>query len=234
VDKRSAIANAAALPTANQTPCELQRQLELERQGRAFVVFRNGENELIVVPLPEAREITLGRRAESEISLAWDPAVSRLHAELQRVGDEWLLVDDGLSRNGTFVNDERVIGRRRLLDGDLVRCGRTAILFSHPAAAARETAMGPDEPSKHVTASQRRVLIELCRPLSQERTFAAPAANRAIAARLCITVDAVKTHLHTLFEIFEVAELPQNQKRTALAEHAVRSGVVTARDLASA
>ena len=231
---RSAITNAAALPTANQSPCELKHQLELERQRRPFVVFRNCEGKLIVIPLPGAREITIGRRADSKISLAWDQAVSRLHAELERVGDEWLLVDDGLSRNGTFVNDERVVGRRRLTDGDLVRCGRTVILFRHPAAAERETAVPPDEPSQHVTEAQRRVLTELCRPLSQGSMFAAPATNRAIAARLYVSVDAVKTHLHALFETFGVAELPQNQKRTALAEHAVRSGVVTPRDLASA
>ena len=121
VRKQSAITNAAALPTANQSPCELKHQLELERQGRPFVVFRNGEGKLVVVPLPGGREITIGRRADSKISLAWDQAVSRLHAELECVGDEWLLVDDGLSRNGTFVNDECVAGRRRLIDGDLDR-----------------------------------------------------------------------------------------------------------------
>jgi hypothetical protein len=156
-----------------------------------------------------------------------------LHAQLERVGDEWLIVDDGLSRNGTFVNGERVIGRRRLRDRDLVRCGRTLIVFRHPAAAARETAMAADEPPQQITEAQRRVLVELCRPLSQESAFAVPAANKVIAERLYLSVDAVKTHLHALFEVFGVADLPQNEKRAALAERAVRSGAVTPRDLAS-
>ena len=37
-----------------------------------------------------------------------------MHAALERVGDAWALIDDGLSHNGTWVNGERLIGRRRL------------------------------------------------------------------------------------------------------------------------
>ena len=44
-------------------------------------------------------------------------------------------------------------------------------------------------------------------------------------------MDAVKAHLRTLFEKFEVGELPQNQKRIRLAELALRSGVISPRDL---
>jgi DNA-binding CsgD family transcriptional regulator len=221
------------LPTENQSPAELKRQLELERRGRSFVVFRNGRGQLAIVPLPKAHELTIGRRPESELSLTWDPEVSILHAQLLRVGDEWLIVDDGMSRNGTFVNGERVVGRRRLRDRDLVRCGRTLIVFRNPAAADRETARAADEPPQRITEAQRRVLIELCRPLSERSTFATPATNKAIAEELYLSVASVKTHLRALFEIFDVADLPQNQKRAALAERAVRSGTVTPRDLLS-
>jgi DNA-binding NarL/FixJ family response regulator len=41
----------------------------------------------------------------------------------------------------------------------------------------------------------------------------------------------VKTHLRALFEKFGVAELPQNQKRVALVERALQSGLVSERDL---
>lgn len=224
---------ADRLPTENQSPAELKRQLELERRGRSFVVFRDGRGQLAIVPLPNARELSIGRRPESELNLAWDPEVSHLHAQMLRVGDEWLIVDDGMSRNGTFVNGERVVARRRLRDRDLVRCGRTLIVFRNPAAADRETTRAPDEPPQHITDAQRRVLIELCRPLSREDTFASPATNRAIAERLYLSVASVKSHLRALFEVFDVSDLPQNQKRTALAERAIRSGAVTPRDLMS-
>ena len=55
-----------------------------------------------------------------------------MHAALERLGGEWTVVDDGLSRNGTYVNGERVTARRRLHDGDVVRVGGTAIAFRAP------------------------------------------------------------------------------------------------------
>ena len=57
----------------------------------------------------------------------WDSEVSRLHAQLEPVGRDWIVVDDGLSRNGTFVNGERVNGRRRLRDGDRLVFGETPV-----------------------------------------------------------------------------------------------------------
>ncbi|UOT08201.1 MULTISPECIES: LuxR C-terminal-related transcriptional regulator [Rhodococcus] len=40
----------------------------------------------------------------------------------------------------------------------------------------------------------------------------------------------VKTHLRALFTKFGVEDLPQNQKRARLAEHVLRSRLVTKRD----
>ena len=44
----------------------------------------------------------------NEVALDWDSEVSRVHAALERAGEEWTLVDDGLSHNGTYVGGERV------------------------------------------------------------------------------------------------------------------------------
>ena len=66
-------------------------------------------------------------------------------ADAKRRGDPYLVYGDArerqcvLSRNGTFVNDRRVEGRRRLMDGDLVRCGETLPLFVAPFQAADQT-----------------------------------------------------------------------------------------------
>ena len=46
-----------------------------------------------------------------------------------------------------------------------------------------------------------------------------------------IGTDAVKGTLRALFALFGVDELPQNRKRAALAEAALRSGAVARRDL---
>ena len=50
----------------------------------------------------------LGRaRGSADVRLEWDEEVSALHAQIEVVRDECTLVDDGLSRNGSFVNEER-------------------------------------------------------------------------------------------------------------------------------
>ena len=47
-----------------------------------------------------------------------------------------------------------------------------------------------------------------------------------------VSVDTVKSHLHALFELFGVGDVPQNRKRAELARRALTSGVVGPRDLA--
>ena len=42
---------------------------------------------------------------------------------------------------------------------------------------------------------------------------------------------AVKTHLRTLFQRFEIESLPQNEKRAELARRALESGAVAPGDL---
>ena len=219
-------------PTGSLSPRELQRRLEAERAGQPFVMYRDAEEQLVLRPLEGDGVVTLGRGAGVEIRLEWDPQVSQLHAELRSLGGEWLVVDDGLSRNGTFVEEERVVGRRRLRDGDVVRAGATLILFRQPGTEPTrgETEMGADAPPE-LTTTQRKVLVALCRPLAEGTRVATPATNRAIADELHLSVEAVKAHLRSLFERFDVGDLPQNQKRVALAERAFRTAAVTPRDL---
>jgi pSer/pThr/pTyr-binding forkhead associated (FHA) protein len=78
------------------------------------------------------------------VEFPWDREVSGLHAELERVGEDWVLLDDGLSRNGTYLNGERVAGRARLRDGDLVRAGRTIVLYRRPLAGEGELTIDSD------------------------------------------------------------------------------------------
>ena len=75
--------------------------------------------------------LTLGReRPATSTSTIHD--VSRLHCELERVGGHWVLAVHGLSRNGTFLNGERMHGERALRDGDTVRIGATRLTFRAP------------------------------------------------------------------------------------------------------
>ena len=190
---------------------------------------RDGERRQVQL---DGERLTLGRGAGCEVRLEWDAEVSRVHAELERVGRDWAVVDDGLSRNGTFVNGQRLSGRRRLRHGDHLRLGGTALVFHAPGEHDTATAVATDMPSMlKLSDAQRRVLVALCRPFKFGRAYATPATNQQIADELFLSVDAVKTHLRALFQKFAVEGLPQNQKRAKLVERAFAAGAVVERDL---
>jgi hypothetical protein len=216
------------------SPSELRERLAAERRGLPFLLFRDAEGEQRIVDLPDGVErVALGRGPECDVCLAWDAKASRLHAQLERVGTDWVLTDDGLSRNGTFVRGHRLSGRRRLADADIVRIGDTAIVFHRPGAAAAETTQYADdrELAVGVTESQRRVLVALCRPFKGGAADASPTTNPAIAAELFLSVGTVKTHMRALFTRFGIDELPQLEKRRRLVALAFATGLVSERDL---
>jgi predicted component of type VI protein secretion system len=215
------------------TPAELKRRLEAERRGHAFIEYRDADGEQVLAPLPDEGRISIGRDPDTDVSLEFDHQVSRVHAEVERIGSDWVVSDDGLSRNGTFVGGDRVVGRRRLQTGDAIKVGSTLLVFRDPR---RSEAMGTASSANSgvaglITPAQRRVLIALCRPYRGGDQFATPAPNQVIADETILSVSAVKAHLRTLFALFEVGDIPQNEKRAALASRAMRSGVVTPKDL---
>jgi pSer/pThr/pTyr-binding forkhead associated (FHA) protein len=222
------------LQAHSASPAELRERIEAERAGRPFLVLRDGDGAQRIVDLDgHGTRVSVGRAPSNEISLPWDTEVSRLHAELECIGGEWTVSDDGLSRNGTYVNGERVTSRHRLHDGDVISIGGTLIAFRAPAegsiSRATVTALGPHV-GELLTPAQRRVLVALCRPF-KDNNYATPATNQQIANELVVSVDAVKSTLRALFEVFGVDDLPQNQKRASLALQAMRNGVISRRDL---
>src|SRR5215210_3382023 len=128
------------------SPAELKARLEAERRGAPFVLYRDDSGAQRIIALTDdVSRVRIGRGEDSEIPLTWDGEVSRVHAQLERIGSEWTVVDDGCSRNGSFVNGERLRGRRRLKDGDVLRLGATALRFAAP----------PREESKQTAPSAR-------------------------------------------------------------------------------
>ena len=196
-------------------------------------MYRDGGGAQVIVGLADLDDrLTIGRRKGNDIVLDWDAEVSRIQAALERVGPDWLIADDGLSHNGTWVNGGRVTGHQRLRDGDIIAVGATTLAFvapsseaSQPTATARRAHLG-----SRLTPAQRRVIVALCRPYASG-PYAAPASNREIADELVVSVDAVKRNLRALFALFGVDDLPQNRKRAALAEAALRTGAVARREL---
>ena len=214
------------------TPAELKERLAAERRGTPFLLFRDDAGAERIVELDDdAPPVTIGRRPDNDVALPWDHEVSRVHAQLERVGREWSLVDDGISRNGSYVNGELLDRRRRLRDGDRLCFGETPVLFRAPADAESSStaAVSAGHGELPLTEMERKVLVALCRPLAVS-AYAAPATNREIAEEVHLSVDAVKAHLRVVFDRAGLGDLPQNQKRARLAALALVNGLVRQKD----
>lgn len=107
-------------------------------------------------------EITIGRGEEVTFRLA-DRDVSRRHARFVRASGA-VFVEDLASLTGTRVNGEKIAGRRRLREGDLVQIGD----YDLAVMAETEVAAGAPPP-----------LPATPRPSSVEPTPAAPVSPRA-------------------------------------------------------
>ena len=216
------------------TPRELQERILAERRREPFLLYRDGDGGQRIVALDGEGPVTIGRRPGNDICLDWDSEVSRTHAQLERAGKEWTVIDDGLSHNGTWVGGERVTSRRRLRDGDVLAIGDTLIAYC--IAGDASTVSTPTRTAQHaslavsLTPAQRRVLSALCRPY-RDSTYAAPPSNQQIADELFLTVHTVKGTLRQLFDVFDIRGISQNQKRCVLAERALQSGLISRREL---
>jgi pSer/pThr/pTyr-binding forkhead associated (FHA) protein len=215
------------------TGSELKLVMDAERAGIPFLILRGVDGELILIRMDTKVSLTVGRRPANEVSITWDDEVSRLHAEFHRVGEDWTISDDGLSRNGTIINGSRISSRRRLSDGDTLRFGETTVVFRwrREATSPRTSPAGDIPTVESLTPIQRKILIALARPYRHGGTIATPATNEQIAAEVHMSVDAVKGHLRLMARRFGVGELPKNQKRTAVVERALRWGLISERDL---
>jgi pSer/pThr/pTyr-binding forkhead associated (FHA) protein len=217
------------------SPAELQERIEAERQGRPFLVYRDGDGAQRIHGLEDGNaRISMGRRSTNDVAFDWDGEASRIHAQVELIAGDWTIVDDGLSQNGTFVNGSRITGRRRLVDGDAIRVGKTVLVYCSPRDRASEPtrgASGSIPTAESISDTQRKVLIALCRPYRDSTSIATPATNQEIAAELFLSVDAVKGHLRSLYERFGIEHLPQNRKRVQLVWQALQSGVIAPRDL---
>jgi pSer/pThr/pTyr-binding forkhead associated (FHA) protein len=86
------------------------------------------------IPLQTA-VTSLGRASDNTVAVPGDSNVSRYHAEIERRGDDFYLIDLG-SSNGTTVNGEKLGGERLLNAGDLIVLGGSAKMEFGPNGAS--------------------------------------------------------------------------------------------------
>jgi DNA-binding NtrC family response regulator len=109
----------------------------------------------------EGTKMTIGRAEGTNITLAEDGQVSRVHATITRTPDSLSIADS--STNGTFVNGRRVT-ESPLRDGDIVRIGDSLVLVRWTTADAERVpedhGLVGDAPAMH----ELRKTIQLVGP----------------------------------------------------------------------
>src|SRR3954462_10617741 len=194
----------------------LEARRDAERRGTPFLVLRDDKGAQRIFELHEgADSLTVGRRLEADISLPWDPEVSRLHAEFERKAGEWTVCDDGWSQNGTWVNGMRLHGRRRLHDGDLVKIGQTVVAFCSPGLRGSIVTMVPGELSAtpRFSEQQQQILRALCAPLLGDGEGVEPNSDEQIAAMTGVPLAVVISEIDHLGRAFGLADIPRPERR---------------------
>ena len=176
----------------------------------------------------EGERVTIGQSDTNDVPIPFDHTVSRVHAVLERVASSWC-VRDLASRNGTFVNGERIWGERPLRSGDEIRVGGTRLIARVEDPGGREDATVGAETGPNLTPRERDVLVALCRSMVPGDVFREPASIRQIAGELVVTEAAVKQHLTRLYDKFEVFE--REGRRARLANEAIRRGAVSTAEI---
>jgi DNA-binding SARP family transcriptional activator len=116
-------------------------ELDAEAAGRAYLLWTDAAGGQGLLTLQQSEPLVcVGRRSENDLALPWDPQVSRRHATLTFQGGQWHVRDEG-SSNGTTLDGVPVTEARPLHHGDVIRFGRTPVVFRWPTAAGRS--VGP-------------------------------------------------------------------------------------------
>jgi predicted ArsR family transcriptional regulator len=81
-----------------------------------------------------------------------------------------------------------------------------------------------------LTKTERRVLIELCRPSMSGKALTPPASAETIARALSVGTAAVRQHLGHLYDKFMILDEEGKSRRELLANEAMETGAVTPKD----
>lgn len=117
---------------------ERAKRIGSEGQGGARVLVETGFYEGLEWPLSGPR-LVVGRGREADLVLS-EPTISRTHAAVERVGEEWFVADLN-STNGTVVNGSRKT-RAKLGEGDEIQLGRLVLRVRFGEEEAEEVVIG--------------------------------------------------------------------------------------------
>jgi DNA-binding CsgD family transcriptional regulator len=157
--------------------------------------------------------VRIGRAMDNEVVLSDQPAASRYHAELRRDDEDHWRVRDCDSRNGTWIDGNRLTGEAPFPRGSVLGIGDTTIrVIDAPAAGA--TVEGVAQADLYLQAqllsAREREVIAL---VAQGRT------DDQVARELFISVKTVHSHLD------RIRDKTGLRRRAELTRLAVRLGL---------
>lgn len=131
---RRALKKEEHIPTAlYDTEADQEMQAEYGAQRVDFKpVFLYVERGPGAGQLLEVKQgsVVIGRASVSDLRLQ-HPSISRRHAQIRRVGEQFFVKDLG-SQNGTFVNKERIAGEVETKPGDSLALGNALVRLRGP------------------------------------------------------------------------------------------------------
>lgn len=178
--------------------------------------------------VPLENRMTIGRAPENAITID-DPEASAIHASLEPLAGAWS-VRDLSSRNGTFVNGERILTERPLRRGDEIRIGRSRLVYRPELGKAALDPTATPQGVPDLTRRERDVLVALFGGRVPTEVFFEPAATREMASALHVTDAAVKQHLVNLYDKFGLT-VGSERSRARLANEALRRGAISLADI---
>jgi pSer/pThr/pTyr-binding forkhead associated (FHA) protein len=99
--------------------------------------------------------IVIGRSEKADIRIL-DTKASREHAEITKVGSNWVVTDLG-SQNGIVVNDKKVT-QKQLSEGDKLIVGQTVFKFAKVEVAQKNKIL-PEQENPNVSENKKRGMV---------------------------------------------------------------------------
>ncbi|MBN1816236.1 MAG: FHA domain-containing protein [Sedimentisphaerales bacterium] len=125
----------------------------------ASIIIMVGRQEWDFWPL--GRRTTIIGRDEALLVQILDDLVSRKHLKIRYNEDtNTYYASEMHSRNGVFINNEKIAGEHMLTDGDVISIGGTALLFAKEDFDNRESALA------HYKKAGERIRMTLYQPNS--------------------------------------------------------------------
>ena len=110
---------------------------------------------------PLGRRTTIVGRDEALLAQILDDLVSRKHMKIRFDEDSGkYYASDMNSRNGVFINNEKIAEERALVEGDVLSIGGTALLFTQQDFDDRESALSKNLRA-NAAASDSRAGVEV-------------------------------------------------------------------------